>query len=238
MFTIIKLKCSIQSLSHIFICTQRPLISTIEFVLWGRHTYPWYFATLGTLGMLHAFFSFPPIADLLSLLLISLFSCVSCGYSSSLCSGHLPPSRGVWDGHADRGDHREPLLPGEQCPTEPLSRDRAGASVRGGDGLDPEASSGCSGDTTCASCRFGGWLLSLCSTPVWVSVFACPLPPGMHSCYCGACGFPGRPYGIRMHGLSPDWPRGVPVTPWMFPPTIYFGNLLVSWRCDWLCQLS
>lgn len=100
MFTIIKLKCSIQSLSHIFICTQRPLISTIEFVLWGRHTYPWYFATL---GMLHAFFSFPPIADLLSLLLCLLWVL--------LLSLLRTPSSLTWSVGRSRWSGRPPRTP-------------------------------------------------------------------------------------------------------------------------------
>ena len=46
--------------------------------------------------------------------------------------GHLSTSRGGWDHHIARGDHRESLLPVELCPPEQVQGDCVGeARVRG-----------------------------------------------------------------------------------------------------------
>lgn len=53
-----------------------------------------------------------------------------------LSSGHVSASRRVWDDHADRSDHREPVVSGEQRSAEPLQGSGAGEAERIGDELD------------------------------------------------------------------------------------------------------
>lgn len=61
-------------------------------------------------------------------------------------SGHLPSSRGVWDHHPDRGNHGEPLLPGQRRSAEPLPGDRSREASSGGRGDHPYAGHQLPGD--------------------------------------------------------------------------------------------
>lgn len=91
-------------------------------------------------------FIFCHVRDGQHFLLFSSHVCLFPSLSLYLCVGHLPSSRGVWDGHSDRGDHREPLLSGERCLAEQVQGAGAGEAVRGGDGIDPAPGRSLAGD--------------------------------------------------------------------------------------------
>lgn len=58
-----------------------------------------------------------------------------------LASGHLSASRGVWDDHSYWGNHRKPVLPGQQRVAQSVQGSGPGKVVGGSDGLD--SASGC-----------------------------------------------------------------------------------------------
>lgn len=64
----------------------------------------------------------------------------------SVSVGHLPPPCGVWHCNADRGDHRESILPGERRPAEQVQGAGSREALCGGNGLDPGQGRGHTGD--------------------------------------------------------------------------------------------
>lgn len=66
-------------------------------------------------------------------------TCSSKTFSLYFCvtEGHLPSTCRMWNGYADRGNHRESVLPGERCLAEQMQGPGSRENLCGGDGLNP-----------------------------------------------------------------------------------------------------